>query len=158
MSKSSTLVVLSALLVLYGCRAKSNQHDATSPPASSPATIAPTNVSFSEAETRSWQDAWAKGKTVRVPEWAGGYTQLGWPDELDDGLPEQWAKRSQLFGFSIEDTSKTFGKPTATATNESVNKLLWLYPAYSISFYGGRCDGVVPRSTNFERWFAQPDL
>lgn len=105
-----------------------------------------------------WKREWAKARQHRVPKEYGGYRQLAWPRKLAPNLPETWARQAHLYGLPAARVRATCGKPYKVIVNKSNDTSLWIYPTRSISFHMGRCDGVAPRSRNYEKWFAQPDL
>ena len=96
--------------------------------------------------------------TGRRPEWAGGKEVLLWPSTIAENAMKRWATRAGLLDLETEEIMARRGEPLSILKNESVDTKLFLYDRMCISIHQGRCDGMAPRSFNYERYFVQPDL
>lgn len=154
---ASGLLIFCGAIVI-GCKPASSPRSAEAAKSQSVTPASIPQIVFSPVSEKHWTSQWAQGKTGRVPQWAGGFTVLVWPEALDDKLPAVWANEHHLLGLAPEAVQGFLGPPQRVILNESVDTALWLYPGWCVSFHQDRCDGLTPRSPNYEKWFAQPDL
>jgi len=109
-------------------------------------------------EMLAWREAWARGETVRQPEWAGGREVLSWPRDASRRLPAEWARERSLLGATTDEVVERVGAPLDTLWNDSVSGVALVYGGFLVVLYDGMCTAWTPRSEGFESYFVQPDL